>query len=144
MANINVADIKVRLDRCTNAQLVVVYNLASERHVSKFSDHSTAVARTASALEKIGQDFRLNEDETVSLVEIGTLHPDTRIVTVLSEANPKAFKSKSHARFALYRTGMTVGDYIEAVKKHGRTRRVAMRDIDWDLKHGYISLSVQA
>lgn len=46
--------------------------------------------------------------------------------------NPKRPNSEAAERFDLYRTGMTVGEYIAA---GGR-----QRDITWDAKQGYIRL----
>ncbi len=46
------------------------------------------------------------------------------VITVKSRANPKRDGSKAHQRFALYRSGMTVGDYVRACKStHGRKMR---------------------
>lgn len=57
---------------------------------------------------------------------------DTARVTVLATTNPK--RGASALRFALYRSGMTVADYVAAVGN----RRKALQDISWDVAKGYI------
>jgi hypothetical protein len=63
-------------------------------------------------------------------------------ITLLAQANPKTAGSRSHARFALYQTGMTVGAYREACVALGQphAKRNATADIAWDLKRGFIAL----
>lgn len=129
-----------RLGELTNAQLVELYNQVSDREVSKFSDHTTAVKRTQLALEARGLDFSVADSGTVAPASGPQREGDDRKITVLAESNPKAKGSKSEARFALYRNDMTVGEYVLAVKALGRTRRVAIRDIMWDAEHEYIKL----
>jgi hypothetical protein len=131
-----------RLDRLTNAQLAEVYNLVSERKISKFSDHSTAVKRTELALEAAGMDFATHEGRvTVAPVEKkDEIRGDQRRITVLADANPKRAGSASHARFALYKSGMVVEDYVAACAKIGVKRAVAIRDIGWDLGMKFIQV----
>jgi hypothetical protein len=54
-------------------------------------------------------------------------------IKVLAEENPKRKGTASHARFAKYKDGMTVDEFI---KKGGTAA-----DVNYDVKHGYISLS---
>lgn len=66
----------------------------------------------------------------------------TAKITVLSPQNPKRPHSASFQRFALYRTGMTVGEYLAAAValqggKQGRWRQ----DLSYDEKHGFIKVS---
>lgn len=67
---------------------------------------------------------------------------DHMVITVLAEANPKREGGKAHARFALYRSGMTVAEYKEAcVSLEGRGARAPFRylpDLYWDTDHGYV------
>jgi hypothetical protein len=141
--------IETRLNALTNVQLAAVYNNVADRQVSKFSDHSTAVKRTLTALEAKGYDFTVDDDgATVTVGPVGTLAPvrraregDDRTITVVADSNPKAKGSKSARRFGLYKTGMTVGQYVEAASKIGGGRRKAIRDITWDTAHGFIKLA---
>ena len=52
------------------------------------------------------------------------------------EENPK--RGNSRDRFALYRNGMTVEEYVRAVIEQGGEERVALEDICWDLNHEFI------
>lgn len=58
----------------------------------------------------------------------------------LLTANPKKPGAKAHARFALYKEGMTVGEYQLACKGAGFSVRNATADIAWDVKHGFIKI----
>lgn len=57
---------------------------------------------------------------------------DDRIITVVAEENPKKAGTKSHDRFALYHTGMSVSEFVAA----GGTRA----DVKWDAERGYIEV----
>lgn len=56
---------------------------------------------------------------------------DPRVIMTVKD-NPKAPGSKAHARYALYRVGMTVDEFLKA---GGRKP-----DINYDLKHGFITV----
>jgi hypothetical protein len=58
---------------------------------------------------------------------------DDSVISILVEKNPKKEGTKAHTRFALYREGMAVREYIEA----GGTRG----DVNWDLKRNYIAVT---
>ena len=62
-------------------------------------------------------------------------YPDTAIITVLSTENPKQKGSAAHGRFELYRSGMTVAEFLSA----GGTRA----DLSWDshAKRNFISIA---
>lgn len=62
------------------------------------------------------------------------------VITVLAPANPK--RRAAAVRFALYRDGMTVAQYIKAIKSrrlHGGAE-IAGRDLAWDAKVGHIKV----
>jgi hypothetical protein len=69
-------------------------------------------------------------------------YDDTHVITILAKANPKRAKSDSAARFALYRDGMTVGEYLAAAHKlqpgsnPGRWRC----DLSFDTERDYIRI----
>ncbi len=67
---------------------------------------------------------------------VGTL-TGNEVITVIALVNPKREGSASAARYNHYRTGMTVDQYGAAC----RDRKKAIRDVQWDLKAGFISLS---
>lgn len=57
----------------------------------------------------------------------------TATITLLAIENPKRKNTLSFTRFALYKNGMTVGDYIAAGGRSG--------DVNYDVENGYISIS---
>jgi hypothetical protein len=62
------------------------------------------------------------------------VNPTARITFVA----PNNKKGKSRERFALYQEGMTVGEYVAAVKE--RNWRYGREDIRWDVQHELIKL----
>jgi hypothetical protein len=61
----------------------------------------------------------------------------SRKIGKLRESNPKT--GKSALRFALYRTGMTVQDYIRSCDEIGMSK-LALFDITWDTERKFIEL----
>lgn len=128
-----------RLERLTNSQLAEVYNAVSERKITKFSDHTTAVKRTELALDAAEQDFTLHEGRVTIGKSGATPKGDQRRITVLAEKNPKRPGTAAHARFELYKTGQTVEDFVAAcMKKFGDKRSKPIRDIGWDISMKFI------
>lgn len=66
----------------------------------------------------------------------GDLRTKIRLIAV---NNPKRQGSKVKERYALYRTGMTVAEYVEACK-NTRSPQYALNDINWDSRAGFIEL----
>lgn len=68
------------------------------------------------------------------------------VVELLKASNPKRAGGVSRARFDLYRTGMTVGEYLDAAfalekdKSYGRKRFRYLADIRWDTERSFIRL----
>jgi prevent-host-death family protein len=60
------------------------------------------------------------------------------IIRVLLKDNPKVESSRSRERFALYRNGMTVADYVAAVVNAGDKEQVAFDDLAWDQNRSFI------
>lgn len=54
-------------------------------------------------------------------------------ITVRVDANPKRVGSKAHARFALYKTG----DTVEQFMKKGGTYST----LKWDTEHGFVAIN---
>jgi hypothetical protein len=70
-------------------------------------------------------------------------YAETAVITLLADKdgkkygpdhNPKKAGSKSAPRFAKYRDGMTVGEYIKATDGVGRA------DLEYDVQHNFISI----
>lgn len=133
------------LGKLSNAELATVYNTVAKRPVTKFSDRAAATKRTIAVLEDTGHTVILTRDEpgwqVVAISDAPSEFGD-RVITLLAETNPKTMQSKSYRRFACYRTGQTVQEFIREVEKlRGGHRRMAVRDLKWDESHGYISIS---
>lgn len=62
------------------------------------------------------------------------VHLDTDFIEVLVE-NPKRKGSEAHARFALYRQGMTVAEFIAAGGRRD--------DLHWDTGRGFVFVSAE-
>lgn len=58
--------------------------------------------------------------------------PETATIKLLATGNPKRPSSKSFARFATYRDGMTVKESLDAGN--------LTADLIWDTKHGFIEI----
>jgi hypothetical protein len=67
--------------------------------------------------------------------------PAGKTVTLLVAGNPKKPGSASAARFALYKNGITVAAYQQAVVAAGQPLRLAAADLLWDQRHGFIKLA---
>jgi Protein of unknown function (DUF2786) len=65
--------------------------------------------------------------------------PPHGVITVLpphNKINPK--RGKAGERFAFYKEGMKVIEYLEIMERHGRTRKETQGDIRWDVTKGFI------
>lgn len=66
-------------------------------------------------------------------------HADDDIIEVLVSENPKRASSASHARFALYKTGMRVSDYLQAAHALQKKQAESYRsDLIWDTDKSFI------
>lgn len=117
------------------------------RQVSRFSDPTTGRSRLALALERaemklarlpgvVGQYRIVPVGAATNTRGPGALQ---RRITVLRR-NPKRKGSASHARFALYRRGMTVAEYVAAAEATGVSHRKALKDVYYDRDKGYIGI----
>lgn len=69
---------------------------------------------------------------------------EAMVVEVLVAANPKKASGKSRARFDLYRTGMTIGAYLDAcVALEGArawARHRYLADLHWDTERNFVAV----
>jgi hypothetical protein len=70
-----------------------------------------------------------------------------RRIRVAAKENPKAFHNRrlrkvpdARTRFALYKDGQSVNDYVDKAVAHGVPRKLAWADVRWDFAHGFIRL----
>ena len=130
-----------RLERLSNSELAQIYNEVSERKITKFSDHTTAVRRTQLVLEKAGLDFSKHDGRITVGEASAPLRGDRRVITVLAKENPKRAGTVANTRFALYKNGMVVEDFVAlCAKKIGDDRAKSMRDLNWNMGMGYIKV----
>ena len=57
---------------------------------------------------------------------------DQRVIRLLVDKNPKREGTKAHDRFALYKDGLTVGEFLKKSGTHA--------DIAWDQDRGFVRL----
>jgi hypothetical protein len=60
------------------------------------------------------------------------VYPDGAIITVKADKNPKRAGTKAHGTFELYKSGMTVGDFIKAGGYYAA--------LSWDVGHGFVTV----
>lgn len=65
---------------------------------------------------------------------------DTTAKIVAVVENPKKEGSRSHARFALYKVGATVQEFIDACVAAGFPAKEATADLSWDRRHDFIKV----
>jgi hypothetical protein len=66
---------------------------------------------------------------------------DNRKIKLLVDENPK--RGKSRDRFALYRTGLTVEQYVERSVKAGNPVSLARADLRWDESKKLIAIAAR-
>ena len=64
---------------------------------------------------------------------------DNRKIKVLVSENPK--RGKSRDRFALYRNGISVADYVARSVKAGNPATLAKADLRWDVAKKLIAVA---
>lgn len=65
---------------------------------------------------------------------------ETAVITLVATENPKRAGSKAHAKFALYESGMTVAEFIDAVDANPEIKGGATSTLVYDAAHGYITI----
>lgn len=66
------------------------------------------------------------------------------VITVLVTVNPKLPGKGPFFRFAKYRSGMTVAEYVKACERVSPSVKVSHADLKWDVNHGYIKVAAAA
>ena len=125
---------EAELSAMSSTALVALYNEYAAKPVKKFADKATAVKRTLEILpvaevKASKKTAKAEKSEPSATGRVAALH--ARTITVLAESNPK--RGESAERFALYRDGMTVGEYLAAGG--------VSKDVNWDAARGYISVT---
>lgn len=121
--------------------LVAVYNALTNANLKKFETRQVGVERLLKHLPEFAQKAAppINEEKSVDTnTETKTTGKRGRkgrfegemTITVLADKNPKREGTKAHQRFALYRSGMKVSEFIAAGG--------GVNDLAWDSEHGFI------
>lgn len=63
-------------------------------------------------------------------------HQIIRLTNGSRRRNPK--RGRAEGRFALYRDGMTVGEYVQISSDAGNPKALALADVCWDVASGFI------
>lgn len=106
------------------AELVAFYNEHADKPVKKFVDRATAEKRVAALIATLAPAKKATKQGA------GSAEHRAKKIRVLVKGNPKF--GTAAVRFELYKTGMTVGEYVAAGGQ--------VRDVCWDAKQGWISL----
>jgi hypothetical protein len=61
-----------------------------------------------------------------------------QVIHLLVKSNPK--RGNSATRFALYRDGITVEDYVARCVKGGASSSLARADLRWDIERKFITI----
>lgn len=64
--------------------------------------------------------------------------PPAKVIHLLVKENPK--RGDSASRFAYYRDGITVDDYVERCVKAGKPSSLARADLRWDTARKFIAI----
>jgi len=65
--------------------------------------------------------------------------------SIITLVAPNGKSGKSKARYDLYRSGMTVAEYADAVKAGGHGgKTLANADLRWDVARGFITIAAPA
>jgi hypothetical protein len=119
------------LSEVPNQALLNTYNELTGKSTQKFASRAKGEEQTWKAIEKAGvvPAEVANRSETT-----GRREPVNKAATIkrLVSENPKREGTSSHARFELYKDGMTVAAFL---KKGG-----FLADIRWDADKGFIEL----
>jgi hypothetical protein len=75
---------------------------------------------------------------------IAVLANPNAVITHLVQPNPKKNPaSKTYAKYALFKVGMSVKEVEEAFVAHNWPRMKARNQLRWDIEHGYVELGVK-
>lgn len=102
------------------------------------ADQARAAAEAARERAAIAKETVAKAEAASAASPRTKLIQTQRIQTVVD--NPKKPGSRAFARFALYRAGATVRDFIAACEAAGFPAKEAMADLSWDRRHGFITI----
>lgn len=100
---------------------------------------STVAPATKTPVEGTEKKARKLSGTYLKYREVEAFKPE-QVITVVVPASDGPKRKAAQTRYELYKSGMTVGQYIEASKKAGNSASLASNDIRWDMVKGFISV----
>lgn len=91
-----------------------------------------------------GQGLSSGQLSKRAQVMMGSYGLASTITLIGDHANKNPKRGESAKRFALYRNGITVQEYMDAVVGLGFPKRTAWLDLAWDVHHKFIALEARA
>lgn len=70
----------------------------------------------------------------------GPAPPDNRVLSRVAP-NPKKVGSKAHSVYECYREGITVREFVDAVKATGKSEADAMANLKYDMSKSFVEVS---
>ena len=114
----------INVKTAATSELVAFYNAHSGKPaIKKFADRATAEKRVAALLETLAP-------VKASLAERVEANR-ARVITVVVPVEETGKRSLAKKRYAMYKDGMTVGEYLKVGGK--------LRDVAYDLRVGFIT-----
>jgi len=116
----------INTNTAKTAELVAFYNANSGKPaIKKFSDRATAEKRVAELLKT------LKPTATKSSPAERVAENRARRIKIIVPVEETGKRSLAKKRYAMYKNGMTVGEYVKAGGK--------LRDVAYDLRVGFIA-----
>jgi hypothetical protein len=106
-------------------QMTEIYNVIADKPVKTFKSQKEAA-------DSILRAVRVAKGTPVSRPGRKPEYGDDDLIATVVKENPKKEGTKAHERFALYKKGMTVAEFIAA----GGNRA----DLAWDVEHEFITI----
>jgi hypothetical protein len=126
------------LESFSGSDLVSIYNSVSGKEpVKKFSTKGVALDRTWSALKNVEHVPEVKLDSGVGRCK----YPGHAKIKLLKEECPRRDGTHGAANWALYRDGMTVADYLDALKESPLSAH-GCKHFYWDVAKEFVEVEV--
>lgn len=152
----------IELTTLSLAQLASLYNLITDKQVSKFKDKPTGVAKLGKLLEQTNQEvFQADGEYDIRPIPALTAPSDEPVVEkktvkkqgrkssllgkkleLVREKNPKRDGSRTKVRYEVYREVKTSDEFIRLCEERKLgSRREILSDLAYDSEQEFIRLS---
>lgn len=113
------------------SSLVACYNELTGKSIKKFATRQKGITQTWAAIQEVSAAPAEVPRQSTSAGRQSPLNKKATIHVQVTE-NPKRDGSSAHARYELYREGMTIDAYLKAGGH--------LADIRWDTSKNFISI----